>query len=149
MSQLPQNSVSQADLAEWYKLQDELAKIKTKEMLLRTKIFKFCFPTAEEGVNDYQLPDDYVLKGTRKIQRDVDIGSLNALKKEFNEQQIPVDSLIRWKPELVVKEYRTLTDEQRLFFDQALIIKDSAPSLEIVLPKKRGRGKSNEGDNHS
>jgi len=38
MTNIPANTVSQEDLAEWYRLQEELKKVKASEMLLRQKI---------------------------------------------------------------------------------------------------------------
>jgi hypothetical protein len=36
----------------------------------------------------------------------------------------------------VLKEYRTLPEEQHQLFDQCLIVKPGSPALEIVLPAK-------------
>jgi hypothetical protein len=49
---------------------------------------------------------------------------------------INVAALVKWKPELVLKNYRELTDEQKLIFNDCLVIKDGSPALEIVLPAK-------------
>lgn len=152
MVQIPQNAVSAEDLAEWYRLQDELKKIKAKEMLLRTKIFGFYFPNPEEGTNNFTMPDGYVLKGKHTINREVDAGTLVALRDKFAESGISADALVQWKPSLKLKEYRELTAEQMHMFDQCLIIKPGSPALEIVLPaktKKAREAAQNAGDNHS
>lgn len=136
MVQVPENTVTAEDMAEWYRLQDELKKIKAKEMLLRTKIFKFYFPTPEEGTNNHPLPDGYVLKGKHTITREVDPGAFQAMRQQFQEAGIHPDLMVQWKPSLKIKEYRELTAEQLHLFDQCLIIKDGSPALEIVLPKR-------------
>jgi len=137
MTQLPDNPVTINDLMAWYKMHEDLAKLKASEVLLRKKIFGHYFPTPSEGTNTFTLPDGYALKATYKIERKVDEAALTTLAPSFREQHIAVDSLIVRKPELAVREYRKLTTEQTRLFDQCLIVKPSeTPSLEIVLPAK-------------
>lgn len=136
MTSIPNNAVSQEDLAEWYRLQDELKRIKASEMLLRQKIFGAYFPSPQEGTNSAPLADGWVLKGKHTINREIDPGALGAMKEQFAEAGISADSLVQYKPSLVLKEYRTLTEEQRQLFDRALIVKPGSPALEIVLPAK-------------
>lgn len=137
MVEIPENEVTQADLAEWYKMQEELKKLRSKEMLLRQKIFKFFFPDPKEGTNSHNMADGYVLKGKYGLNRDIDPGAFQVLRDTFEGAGIRPDSLVQYKPFLVKREYNTLTEEQRRLFDQALIVKPGSPSLEIVLPKRR------------
>lgn len=136
MTSIPNNAVSQEDLAEWYRLQEQLKKIKASEMLLRQKIFGAYFPSPQEGTNSAPLAEGWVLKGKHTINREIDPGTLGAMKEQFAEAGIAADSLVQYKPSLVLKEYRTLTEEQRQLFDRALIVKPGSPALEIVLPAK-------------
>ena len=136
MTSISNNAVSQEDLAEWYRLQDELKRIKASEMLLRQKIFGAYFPSPAEGTNSAPLADGWVLKGKHSINREIDPGALGAMKEQFAQAGIAADSLVQYKPSLVLKEYRTLTEEQRQLFDRALIVKPGSPALEIVLPAK-------------
>lgn len=125
-----------ADLYRWYKLQADLAVLKEQEMTLRKRLFAEAFPIAVEGTNSFNLPDAWVLKGTHKLDRKVDIAAYNQLLPNLRKAEVPVDRLLRWDPSLVTGEYRTLTPAHLHLFDQILIIKPGAPSLEIVLPKK-------------
>lgn len=136
MTAIPPNTVGQKDLEEWYKATAELAIAKAKEGMLRLRCFKGYFPTPVEGTNTAPLADGYELKGIHKINRSVEPGSLIVLADKFAEAKIAVGDLIEYKPDLKIKEYRTLTDDQRNLFDQALIIKDGTPDLKIVLPAK-------------
>ncbi len=137
MSEIPTNTVTLEDMVKWGMLVEQLAKVKLEEAAMRRKIFKYHFPKPEEGTNTYPLANNYVLKGTYSIERNVDEGVLLALSPLFIENKINVEKLIRRKPELAVKEYRTLTAEQVAIFDRALIIKPTGtPGLEIVLPAK-------------
>ena len=139
MVQIPQDTVTQADIDEWYRLQDQLKKIKASEMLLRTKIFKFMFPAPTEGTNSYPLAQGWVAKGKYTINREVDPGALGAYRPKLAEQGINADVLVQYKPSLVLSEYRKLTEEQRQLFDACLIIKPGSPALEIVLPAKAAK----------
>lgn len=136
MTTIPANIVTQEDLHKWYRLQDELKKIKASEMLLRQKIFGAYFQNPVEGTNSVALTDGWVLKGKHTINREIDPGALGAMKEQFVEAGISADALVQYKPSLVLKEYRTLTEEQRQLFDRALIVKPGSPALEIVLPAK-------------
>ncbi len=137
MTTIPENTVSMEDLNKWYLLQEEVRKAKAAEMLLRTKIFRYFFPSPEEGTNSYKLPDGHVLKGKHNITRNIDPGTLQAMGEQFREAGIHCDILVKWEPTLKTSVYRELTEEQAHLFDQCLIIKDGSPSLEIVLPKNR------------
>lgn len=149
MVEIPENEVTQADLSQWYTMQEELKKLRAAEMLLRQKIFKAFFPVPSEGTNNHELSDGWMLKGKHTINRDIDPGAFQVLRKQFEDAGIHPDALVQYKPSLVKREYNMLTEEQRHLFDQALIVKPGSPSLEIVLPKKRAAaGVKNAGDNN-
>lgn len=147
MPVIPETQVTLNDLFDWYNAQAELARWKSREALLRARMFKHYFPTPKEGTNDLALgpllqaagieDDGRVLKGGHVINRSVDEAALLVLMPALNEKKIPVEKLIKRKPELAVGEYRKLTDEERNLFDQALVIKPGTPSLEVVLPKRK------------
>ena len=144
MSELPTNEVTQADINKWYELQAQLKSIKASEMLLRTKIYKGLFKEPEEGTNTLPLAEGWVIKAKRVIQRDIDLASLTINATVDSESGlsrltaagIQPESLVKWKPELILKNYRELNDEQKLIFNECLVIKDGSPALEIVLPAK-------------
>jgi hypothetical protein len=130
-------------LAEWYKAQKDLAFLKAREAQLRSIIFKNKFPNPVEGTNTVALDDgtSAVIKATHVINRNVDIGSLDALRaaqqqEGYNGPKVNLDEVIRWKPELSVTAYKALTAEEQMFVDQALIVKPGSPQLEITIPKR-------------
>ena len=140
MAEIPPNEVTQADLFTWYAMQAELSKLRASEMLLRKKIFGAYFPEPKEGTNTYILPDGFALKGTHVISREVDIGALEGAKPEFVKANLKVDTLVQYKPSVVISEYRTLTEEERNLFDMCLVIKPGAPGLKIEKPAaKKGK----------
>lgn len=143
MVAIPANTVTTEDLVEWNRLQEQLKTLRASEMLLRKRIFGAYFPAPVEGTNSAPLAAGWVLKGGHKIERKIDIGALTAMSardanghSRFSRAFINVDTLVKYTPELVMKEYRTLTEEQRKLFDSALIVSAGSPTLEIVLPAK-------------
>lgn len=135
MSDIPNNTVIAKDLADWFIQKLQLAKLRASEMLLRQKIYKHYFPAAKEGTNKVTLPDSYILKAGRVVDRKLDEPVLATMWDEFVAAGINMNELIRKKPELNLTAYRELTHEQRNLFDQALTIKDGSPSLSIEPPK--------------
>lgn len=123
-------------LAEWERMSAQLKELRPLEMELRQILFKYFFPRPEEGTNSHNLHMNHVLKGVYSYNREVDIAALHALRDAFLEKGLPVSELIQWKPFLKISEYRKLTAEEMKSFDQCLIIKPSAPSMKIVLPKR-------------
>lgn len=143
MVEVPENEVTPADLAQWYKMKADLGKLKSAEALLRSRIFKFFFPNPKEGTNKVPLNDGTgaQLKADHTIGRTVDQGSLDALRDEmkvegYNGPKLNLDELVKWKPEVSITHYRQLTEEERMFFDRALIIKPGSPQMEINIPKR-------------
>lgn len=134
---MPSNVVvTQQMMNEWYETQKQLEALKQKEMELRKKIFGYYFKHPEEGVNTAPLSHGWVLKGTQPINRKVLPEILQAKQAEMRKHGIPLDTLVKWKPEISVSEYKKLSPEHRKEFDSVLEIKPGSPALEIVLPKR-------------
>lgn len=123
-------------LNKWYVLQQQLREIREQEAELRAKLFTNYFHDPKEGVNNHTLPDGYILKGKRVVTRSIDKGALNASIEGLRAVNIIVDELVDWKPTLKLSAYNKLTPEQQKVFDQILVVKDGAPGLEIVAPKR-------------
>jgi hypothetical protein len=143
MTLIPERQVSLDHLREWYELKKQMEEMKNKEIVLRQFIFAGLFPSPEEGTNSHPLNDGTgaVLKAVHTINRAVQIDLLQELAKsqslpDHNLPKLELEKLVKWKPEVAIKEYRTLTDEQRNLFDQVLVIKPGMPGLDIVIPKR-------------
>lgn len=134
MSEIPVNVVTPEDLSSWYSMAKQLEALQASEMLLRKKICNGLFPDPKEGVNSHALPDGYVVKMTHKIDRKLDPAALDTLKQSFRDRGLNPDVLVRYKPELAVTPYKALSPEHIHIFDECLIIKPGAPSMEIVQP---------------
>ncbi len=126
-------------VAEWYAAQKQVAEIAkplvAREMLLRRLVLATVFINPKEGTNKEDLPEGWQVKLGYTIDRKVDKARLTTVNEEMRTLGVNPDKLIRWTPELEVKEYRGLTEEQRKVFDQALQIKPGTPTLELVPPK--------------
>lgn len=139
MVQIPANGVSFDDIAQWEQAKVALGLAKSKEALLRARVFGACFPDPKEGTNKFPLANDYILNATHVISREIDVAVLKSSTPMLQEKQIPVDALITYKPSLVMSEYRTLTDEERQIFDIVLIVKPGSPQMSIELPAKAAK----------
>jgi hypothetical protein len=124
------------ELKEWFVLKKQIQALGAKEVLLRQRIFDAAFPAPKEGTNKFALADGYQLTGQFKINRTIVDDLLKALSPELIGKGVPVDKLIKYAPDLVTKEYRELTEEQRMLFDQILIAKPGLPAMEVTKPKR-------------
>jgi len=117
----------------WEKAAADLIKAKTYEMALRKKIVAALFPNPTEGTNTYQLPGEWKLKLTHKIDRKLDESALEAVWENLAEGS--EDKLIKNKPSLIKKAYDDLTSEEQVIFNEALILKPGSPTLKLIEPK--------------
>lgn len=157
---IPPEQLTVEDVQEWREAAETLSRVKSKEMLLRLKIFKHYFVAPEEGTNNAETLEGFIVKGGYKITRDVDAAGLAVVKAltvgqvrehltklGFDVSQRPddclvtealqlhIDKLVKWEPSLSIRDYRTLTNEQRAIFDTCMTIKAGSPTVEIIPPK--------------
>lgn len=130
-------AVTQAELEEWYTMQKQMAELKGRELVLRNKIFGALFTAPREGTNKVPLSEGWVLKAQYVLNRTVDIAGFTSMREELEAAGVPCDQIIKYKPELNVTVYRTMTAEQLNLVDRILTIKPGTPQLEIVLPKRK------------
>lgn len=129
-------------VAAWRRVMDEISKYEPilkplveEELKLRRAVVAACFPDGQdkhEGTSNLEVWPGWVLKTVVKISRQVDEASLPAVKEQLQKMMVNADSLVRLKPEVVLKAYRELGDEMKKVFDQCLVIKLGSPQLELV-----------------
>ena len=112
-----------------------LIDLKAAEMELRKKLFKFAFPTPKENTNTFELGGGWSMKAVHKINRKIDEAALPAITAKLKEMGVSTDALVKWNPELQTANYRLLAENTRLVFEEALIVTEGSPSLELVPPK--------------
>lgn len=122
-------------IGRWNELQAKLASIKDEEMKLRKEIFEECFPTPVEGTATVDMPEGWKLKGNYKLTRSIDEAALPAVLAELRKHKVPTDTIITYKPNLSLSDYRKLDPKWQRVLEQALTVKPGAPTLELVAPK--------------
>ena len=130
-----------AKLQEWHQAvlaAQEAKKVVEAEQALRKEVMALFFPEPVEGTNKFELEADWSLKATHKIERKVDEAALPAVLQQLREMGVNPDPLIRTKPDLDTKAYRSLVQinpDAAHVFEQALTIKPGSPTVELVPPK--------------
>lgn len=125
------NNLKDKSLVEqWKYLSEVLAFVKAKEMEVRKAIVS--------GLGELKIGTNHCgdLVVTKKLNYKVDEGNLNNFAEKLEKEFIDIGSLFKVKHELVLKEYKALTDEQKNIVDNVLTITEGAPTLEIKEQKK-------------
>lgn len=130
-----------AKLQEWHQAvlaAQEAKKVVEAEQALRKEVMALFFPEPVEGTNKFELEAGWSLKATHKIERKVDEAALPAVLQQLREMGVNPDPLIRTKPDLDTKAYRSLVQsnpDAAHVFEQALTIKPGSPTVELIPPK--------------
>lgn len=127
-------------ITEWYAALVAAKEAKlaiAKEQDLRKKVIA-SFEELKEGVNAFELPENYALKITYKIERKVTASQseIEAVMASIKEKHgfVP-EGVIVLKPELGTKAYRMLPPDAQAMFDDLLTITPGSHSMEIVKKK--------------
>ncbi len=129
-------------LSDWRNAAAELNTIKAREMRLRLELYQLLASAdprlLQEGAHTVEIPGRHAkVKIGTKYNRTLDAAVLPSVFAKLREMQINPDPLIKNTPELVIKEYRKLQGDAKLAFDEAVVTKPGAPSLEYVeLPQE-------------
>lgn len=130
-----------AKLQEWHQAvlaAQEAKKVVEAEQALRKEVMALFFPEPVEGTNKFELEAGWSLTATHKIERKVDEAALPAVLQQLREMGVNPDPLIRTKPDLDTKAYKSLVQinpDAAHVFEQALTIKPGSPTVELVPPK--------------
>lgn len=124
-------------LNRWYALhqhvEQQLKPVIQQERALRRELVDAYFPTPKEGSNKADIGSGWTLEYYNWIDYQIDEAVVPAVTT-----QLPpgfLDHLLRYKPELQLKNYRTLPKEYKDVFDQCVISKPGSPSVKLVAPK--------------
>lgn len=123
-----------AKIAERNQLLAWLDQGKAREMELRKELVSIFCPVRKEGTNNV-TGDGFEIKVGHKVSRKLDRAALDCVMSQFPAEHPArvIGNLIEYKPALVLDFYRTLSEQDRKIFDQALTISDDgAPTLEII-----------------
>ena len=120
-------------VAQWQTAEDQLRMYKNLEAQLRQQIIDEVFTSGpDEGTDTIELNRGYKLVSRKSLTYSLK-GPGELVADAVSE--LPND-LVRWKPELSVSVYRTLSEEQKAQLNPVLEIKPARPTLEIREPKQ-------------
>ena len=139
--------MNQDKLLAWDNAKKALESAKALEMQLRQEVLEDFYDFAgdsdlREGTENLELANGYKLKATFKVSRKLEnkqgetSKALLAIAEKFEGGKLYADRLVKWSPDLSVSEYKKIPAEIRAVIDECVTCKASAPSLEIVEPKK-------------
>ena len=126
----------QADIAEWARVNGELAYLKARESALRDRLFAGLFDQATKGTQNLEIANGWKLRAVRRMEY--------AFKSEDKQDITDVLSMLpddvaariaKTKYSLVKDEYDALTPELRQVVDMVVESKWTKPTLELVAPK--------------
>ena len=140
-----------AVLLSWRSSKEELDRCKQSEMALRRAVFELKFPTPTEGTQRTPLGNGWNIKAVygynyklENKQDETEI-ALEAMTKIGPKAEFVADRLVKWSPEMSVKEYREVVAAAaagdpdmvalKALLDSVLTITPAAPSLELEPPK--------------
>jgi hypothetical protein len=131
----------QTALAAWYGIKQaaiEAMKIIERERELRLAAltaFAELIPCVTEGTVVAELPDGWKLKRTVSYTRKVDATQLESIRALLAQLHVSLDKLVDWKPSLITRQYRQLTEEARAIVDSCITTTPNLPTLDLVPPK--------------
>ena len=135
----------------WQDKKNAIERAKVEEMDLRKYIVAREFPKKEEGTTRKDLGNGYQLKAVIKYNytlaaNDIVEECLDHIALLGNEGPFIADRLVSWKPNFLKTEYTALLerkdkgDERAIkildIVNKMLTIKEAAPELDIIEPKK-------------
>lgn len=138
----------------WQQKKDAIEIAKVEELDLRKYIVSRAFPQKQEGMNDRELGNGYVLKAGIKYNynladNDTVEATLEKLSNLGNAGSAISDRLVSWRPHFLLTEFRQLQEDKEKgskFADDALkvinemlTIVEAAPTLEIKAPSKKAK----------
>lgn len=106
------------------------------EQELRKTVAPLFFEKIEIGTSYADLPNGYRLRLKASANRKIDEAALKATLDKLRDMNVNADALIRTKPEIITKEYKALTKEEKAVFDQAVIENPPSLALDVIPPKE-------------
>jgi hypothetical protein len=136
---MPLTTEQEQLVTQWNEAKAALQAAQELERKLRAAIVEqLSIPEQETGTTTIELPNDWKLKIEKNLDYKLENGNheLDDILKDWPEQI--QDMLVRWKPELNVKNYKTLNDEYKNALGSVLTIKPSSPQVKLEAPKVKG-----------
>ena len=115
-------------LEQWWEAANQLKELKEREMSLRKECVALFGPDFVTGKRETAASDGY--------KAVCEIGLNYTVKEEVSEvlELLPLDT-VRWKPELSMRVYNSLTPELLTVIEPYVTAKPASPTLKIVSVK--------------
>lgn len=117
-------------IAKWKEAKDELDRWKEEELRLRLIIDRTLFPSPKSGANTAKLSPLLKVTSTHPVTYKVDEAALPSVLEKLPEGSN--ETLFRYKPELNLKEFKTLDNKYKLIVSEAVTSKEGTPQLKVV-----------------
>lgn len=132
-------------LQEWLDKKAVLDSAKAEEMTAREAVVAALGfdPNKKEGTERVELANGYELKAVKGLRYTLKNGAgetdkaLDKLEASGPEGKFIAERLVKWKPDVSVKEWRELPEQFKTFFNDAMTISEAAVSLELIEPKAK------------
>lgn len=129
-------------LDKWKTARSNLAQWAVYEAELRTLIvFEAGFP-AEDGTHYFELAEGFRLQCVRRTNYTISKekgaleGALLNITNMGEEGKFIAQRVIKYTPELVMKEYKDLQPHYKSILDRVVTSKPGMPALELIPPKE-------------
>lgn len=135
------NDTIDTKIVKWADNSNLLKLLKKVEMEQRTHLFNILFPSPKVGTNNFDLGKGYKVKGVHGYTNSLDKAAFELMQAEIanlsQEDQQLIREAVKWEPSLVAKGYKNLSDTAKEVFDEAVVTKPKAITLELVIPKDK------------
>ncbi|ANO57476.1 hypothetical protein [Vibrio phage vB_VhaS-tm] len=123
----------------WSQNADLLAQVKKVEMEQRKAIFEALFPDPKVGTQHHELGAGYKVTAVCKMDTKLDEAAFELILPEIeklgDKAKAELAEAVKYKPGLVAKGYKEMSDDVKELFDEAVTTKPASPSLKLVVPK--------------
>lgn len=118
-------------ITRWVEADKQRAKWVTEEMNLRKEVAAALFANPVEGAgNKTRIGHGKAIQMTHKINRTIQQAEHDELRKKDNIAPL-IAAVTKYKPELKVREFKALSDEDRNLIAPMITEKPGSPELEM------------------
>lgn len=130
-------------LVQWLDSKRALEVAKEREAALRKQIVESAgFDLSKlEGTERLELGNGYELKAVKKLTYTLDVAKVDSALDKIEATgpagKLIAERLVKFKPELSVREYKELDPKFKKIIDSVLTVKSGMPTLELIEPKAK------------
>ena len=115
-------------LVEYREIQKQAKAIREKEVELRKKIASYLLKGKGEGTHKFDF-GDFEVKAVKKMNYSLDDDLLSTLWEDMSNEE---REAVKFKPSLVIREYKQIEPESRETLDLCVVVKPGMPTISII-----------------